>query len=74
MGASFGLPPERTKGEVQAQACGAVHDTTEPDGGHRGGRFYEWHCDTVERNDPQFGEKQSWRAAASGSREHVAHD
>ena len=72
--ASTGLPPERTKGEVQAQARGAVHDTTEPDCGHRSGRFYEWQRDTVERNDPQFGEKQPWRGAASGSREHVAHD
>ena len=34
-----------------------MHDTTEPDGGHRSGRFYEWHRDPVERNDPQSGEK-----------------
>ena len=66
MGASIGLPPERTKGEVQAQACGAVHDTTEPDGGHLSGRFYEWQRDLVEQNDPPSGEKQPWRPATSG--------
>ena len=55
MGASSGLPPERTKGEVSAQACGAVHDTTEPDGGHRSGRFYEW------QREPGLGEQKDHR-------------
>ena len=50
-----------------------MHDTTEPDGGHRSGRFNEWQRDPVERNDPQSGGKQPWRAATSGSREHRAH-
>ena len=36
--------------------------------------FFEWQRDPVERNDPQSGEKQPWRAATSVSREHVAHD
>ena len=74
VGASIGMPLERTKGEVQAQACSAVHDTTKPAGGHHSGRFHEWQRDTVEGNDPQSGEKQPWRAATSGSREHAAHD
>ena len=52
MGASAGMPPELTEGEVQAQVCGAVHDTTKPADGHHSGRFHERQRDTVERNDP----------------------
>ena len=74
MEASIGMPLELTKGEVQAQACSAVHDTTKPAGGHHSGRFHEWQRDTVERNDPQSCEKQPWRASTSGSRKHAAHD
>ena len=74
MGASIGMPLKRTIGEIQAQVCGAVHDTTKPAGGHHSGRFHEGQRDTVERNDPQSGEKQPGRAATSGSRKHAAHD
>ena len=60
--------------ELKAQACSVVHDTTKPAGGHHSGRLHEWQHDTVERNDPQSGEKQPWRAETSGSRKHAAHD
>ena len=71
---SIGMPLKRTKGEIQAQACSVVHDTTKPAGGHHSGRLHEWQRDTVERNDPQSSEKQPWRAANSGSQKHAAHD
>ena len=68
------VTPESTKGEIQAQACSVVHNTTKTAGGHHSGRLHEWQRDTVERNEPQSGEKQPWRAATSGSRKHAAHD
>ena len=49
MGAPTSLPFERTIGEIQTPARGAVHNTAEPGGGLISGRLHEWQRDPMER-------------------------